>query len=119
MVENEQGGRETYGSAGLDEELADRRTVIHGVEGRDLINAHRGHLQESRHLIHNADAGETMLALTEVQDRHNSGLLVLGGVSLEDLADDSLILWGEFKGNLCIVIGSVAMLLVMIWIPQG
>lgn len=51
-----------------------------------------------------------MLALTQVKQRHNSGLLVLGRVPLEDLGDELLILRIEFEGDIRVVIGSVSVL---------
>lgn len=35
----------TYRGAGLDEELANRSAVIHGVERGDLVDTHGGHLE--------------------------------------------------------------------------
>ena len=103
-----QGG--TYGCAGLDEELADGRAVVHGVEGGDFVNTHGRHLEKAGNLIHDANAGEAVLALTEIEDGHNSGLLVLGRVSFEDLVNDGFILLVEFEGNIGVVIRSVAVL---------
>lgn len=51
-----------------------------------------------------------MLALTKVEDRHHSSLLVLRWVSLEDLSDDGLILLIEFERNIGVVVGGVAVL---------
>lgn len=56
-----------YGSADLHKVLANRLAVVHGVEGRNLVNAHRGHLEHASDLVHDADAGEAVLALTEVK----------------------------------------------------
>lgn len=100
----------TYGCAGLDEELADRRPVVHSVEGGHLVDAHRGHLEQAGDLVHDGYAGEAVLALAEVEERHDGGLLVLWRVALEDLGDDGLILFGELEGDRGVVVGRVAML---------
>jgi hypothetical protein len=95
-------------------ELAHRCPVVHGVEGGDLVDAHRRHVEEARHLVHDADAGEAVLALAQVEQRHDGGLLVLRRVALEDLGDDGLVLLGELEGNLGVVVGGVAVLFAMI-----
>lgn len=100
----------SYRCAKLDEEFADRFAVVHCVEGCDFVDAHRGHLEEASDLIHNADAGETMLTLTEVQEGHDSSLLVLRGVTGEDLFDELVVLLGELEGEGGIVLGGVAVL---------
>jgi hypothetical protein len=51
-----------------------------------------------------------VLALPEVEDRHDGGLLVLRGVFLEDLGDDGLILSVELEGDIGVVVGCVAVL---------
>lgn len=91
-------------------ELAHRRPVVHGIERSDLVNSHGGHLQDARHLVHDADAGEAVLALAQVQDRHHGGLFVLGRVALQDLGDNGLVLGGELEGQARVVIGGVAVL---------
>jgi hypothetical protein len=100
-----------YRSAGLDEELADWRPVVHGVEGGDLVDPHGGHLKDAGDLVHDADAGEAVLALSEVQQRHDGRLLVLWWVPLEDLGDDGFIFGGKFEGDAGVVVGCVSMLL--------
>jgi hypothetical protein len=90
--------------------FADRVPVVHGVECRYLVHSHGRHLQYPRNLIHDADAAESVLALAEVEERHDGGLLVLRGVPGDDLFDERLILRREFEGNLEVVLGSVAML---------
>jgi hypothetical protein len=40
-----------------------------------------------------------MLALTEIEEGHDSGLLVLGRIAFQDLFYESVILRGEFEGN--------------------
>jgi hypothetical protein len=99
----------TYRSACLNEELADGGSVVHGVERSDFVNAHGGHLEEPSDLVHDADGGEAVLALAEIEDRHNGGLLVLGWVSLEDLCDKLLILGVELERDIGVIVGRVAM----------
>lgn len=101
---------ETYRRASLDVELAHGRTVVHCVEGGDLVDAHRGHFEQASDLVHDADGRETVLALTEVENGHDGGLLVLGRVPLEDLGDDGLILAVELEGDIGVVVGRVTML---------
>jgi hypothetical protein len=100
-----------YGSADLDKVLADGLAVVHGVEGCDFVNAHGGHLQHAGDLVHDADAGETVLALTKVQQGHDGGLLVLGRVTLEDLIDDLEVLLGELEREGRVVVRLIAVLI--------
>lgn len=51
-----------------------------------------------------------MLALAEVQQGHDGGLFVLGGVSLEDLGDELLVLGVELEGDVGVVVGRVSVL---------
>jgi hypothetical protein len=51
-----------------------------------------------------------VLALAEVEQRHDGGLLVLRRVALEDLSDDRLILGVELEGNVGVVVAGVAVL---------
>ncbi len=51
-----------------------------------------------------------MLALAEIEERHDSSFLVLGGVALEDLVDDYEVLGREFEGDGGVVVGRVAVL---------
>jgi hypothetical protein len=97
-----------YRCADLDVELAHGGAVVHGVEGGDLVDAHGRHLEDACHLVHDADAGEAMLPLTQVQNGHHGGLLVLRRVPLEDLGDDSLIGGCELERDVGVVVGSVA-----------
>lgn len=89
-------------------ELAHGGPVVHGVERSHLIHAHGGHLQDPGNLVHDANAGEAVLSLAEIEERHDGGLLVLGRVPLEDLGDDLLILLAELEGNVRVVVGGVA-----------
>lgn len=90
--------------------LAHGIPVVHGVECRNLVYTHGRHLQYPRYLIHNTDAAEAVLALSEVEKRHDGGLFVLRGVSGNDFLDEFLILRIEFEGNFEVVFRSVAML---------
>lgn len=100
----------TYRRTGLDEELAHGGAVVHGIEGSDLVDAHGGHLEDAGDLVHDADAGKAVLALAQVEDRHDGGLLVLRRIALEELGDDGLILRREFEGDLGVVVGRVSVL---------
>jgi hypothetical protein len=51
-----------------------------------------------------------VLALSEVEDGHDGGLLVLRGVALEDLCDDLLVLGGELEGDVGVVLRSITVL---------
>ena len=91
-------------------ELAHGVAVVHGIERRHFVDTHWWHLEYPRNLVHDADAAESVLALSEVEERHDGGLLVLGGVTGDDFLDELLILRREFEGNLGIVLGRVAVL---------
>lgn len=84
--------------------------VVHGVERGDLVDAHWRHLQDSRNLIHDADAGEAVLALAQIQQWHHCRLLVLAWVAAQHLLDELLILRIELEGNRQVVLGRVAVL---------
>ena len=100
----------TYGCAALDVEFAHGVAVVHGVESGNLVDSHGRHLQESRDLVHDADAGEAVLSLAEVEERHDGGLLVLAGVAGQDFLDKLLILGVELEWNAGVVLGRVAVL---------
>jgi hypothetical protein len=91
--------------------LADRRAVVHGVEASDFVDTHRRHLEHAGDLVHDANAGEAVLSLAKVEQRHDGSLLVLGGIALEDLGDDGLIFFVELEGNIGVVVGTVTVLL--------
>jgi hypothetical protein len=76
--------KSTHSCADLDVELAHGVPVVHGVESRNFVYTHGWHLQYPRNFIHNADAAESMLALSQVEKRHYGGLLVLRGVPGDD-----------------------------------
>lgn len=103
--------QESYGSADLDKVLADGLTVVHCVEGCDFINAHWGHLEHAGNLVHDTDAGEAVLALAKVEQRHHGGLLVLGRVALKDLIDEGEVLLRELEGKGRVVVRLIAVLL--------
>lgn len=100
----------TYCCADLYVVFANGVAIVHSVEGSDLVYAHWRHLQESRNLVHDADTCEAVLALAEVEQRHNGGLLVLRWVPRDNLLDEFLVLSGEFERNFGIVLGSITML---------
>lgn len=51
-----------------------------------------------------------MLSLSEIQDGHHGRFLVLGRVSLEDLIDELVVLFGKLERKAGIVVGRVAVL---------
>ena len=51
-----------------------------------------------------------MLALAEIEERHDSSFLVLWWVALEDLVYEALILRGEFEGDRGIVVVGISVL---------
>lgn len=110
MIETQGKGTKTYSSASLNVELANRGAVVHGVERGDLIDAHGGHLKQTGHLVHDADAAEAVLALAEIEQGHDGGLLVLRRVALDDLLNDLFIFGRELEGDVGVVVGGVAML---------
>lgn len=101
----------TYSSAALDMVLSNRLTVVHGVERRDFIHSHWRHFQDARNFVHDADTSPAVvLALTEIEKRHDGGFFVLAGVAREDFFDQTLVLLVEFEGNRGIVVVCVAVL---------
>jgi hypothetical protein len=104
------GRNKTYRSADLNKVLAHGGSVVHGVERSDLVHSHGRHLKKTSNLVHDTNAGEAVLALAEVEQRHDSSLLVLGRVSLEDLGNDGLVLFAEFEGDVGVVVLGVSML---------
>jgi hypothetical protein len=91
-------------------ELPNRTPVVHSIERSNLIDSHWGHLQYPSHFVHHAQAGESVLTLPEIEDRHHGGFLVLWGVAFEDFLDELLVLRREFEGDGRIVFGGIAML---------
>lgn len=90
-------GVDAYRGAKLNKVLANRLAVVHGVEGCDFVNTHWGHLEHPGDLVHDTDTGVAVLALAQVQQRHDSRLLVLGRVAFEDLIDELEVLLGELE----------------------
>ena len=103
-------GRYTYSSANLDMIFPNRIPIIHSIKRRHLINSHRWHLKNPRHLIHHTQTSESGLSLSKVEERHDGSLFVLGRVAGEDLFDDGLVLGGELEGDGGVVFGCVAVL---------
>lgn len=104
------GGKIAYRCAGLDEELAHRVSVVHGVKGSYFVHSHRRHLQQTSDLVHDTDAGEAVLSLAQVEQGHDGSLLVLLGVSLKDLGHEGFILLVEFEGNVGVVVRGISVL---------
>lgn len=102
--------RYTYSSAKLDVIFPDRIPVIHCIKRRHLINSHRRHLQDPRHLVHHTQRCKTSLSLSQVKQWHDGGLLVLRWVARQNLFDDGLVLGGELEGDRGVVFGGVAVL---------
>ena len=90
--------------------FADRSAIIHCVEAGNLVHSRGGHFENPGYLVHDADAGEAVLALAEVEKGHDGSLLVLRRVSLEDLVDDGLVLRRELEHERRVIVGRVAML---------
>jgi hypothetical protein len=103
-----------YRGADLHKVLANRLAVVHGVEGRNLVNAHWGHLEHASDLVHYANAGEAVLALADVKQGHDGSLLVLGRVALEDLIGELEVLFRKLEWEARVVVGLVAVLLEII-----
>jgi hypothetical protein len=101
----------TYCCAALHVEAPNRVPVVHGIEGRHLVDSHWRHLQYSRHLVHYTDAGKAVLPLTQVQQWHDCRLLVLARVPAKHLLDEILILLVELEGYGKVIVGCIAMLL--------
>lgn len=100
----------TYSCASLDKELADGRTVVHGVERGNLVDTHGRHLQQAGDLVHDANASVAVLALAQIKQGHDGGLFVLRRVTLENLGNDGLVVLVEFERDVGVVFGRVAVL---------
>ena len=96
--------------ARLDVEPAHGVPVIHCVEGGDFVDAHGGHFEQFGDLVHDAYACEAVLALAEVEERHDGCFFVLRGVAFEDFGDELLVDGVEFEGYGGVVFGAVAVL---------
>ena len=90
--------------------LSNRLTVIHGVESSNLVDAHWWHFQPACNFVHDADAGEAVLALAEIEEGHYGSFLILGRVSFKDLGDELLVDGIELKWYGCIIDRSISML---------
>lgn len=89
------------GSADLDKVLADGLAVEHGVEGGDLVDAHWGHLEEFCDVVHNGDGSPALvLALAEVEEGDDGGLLVLRGVVGDDFLCTGEVVGSELERDL-------------------
>jgi len=100
----------SYSRAALDVEASNRVAVVHGVECCDFVDSHWWHFEAARDFVHDADAGETVLSLSEIEQWHDRRLLVLRRVSSQDLLDELLILCVELEGNVQVVGRRVAVL---------
>jgi len=102
----------TYGGAALHVVLSHGLPVVHCVESGNFIDTHGRHLEDAGDFVHDADAGETVLALAEVEKGHDGGLFVLWWVAGEDFLDEFLVDGVELEGDREVVFGTVAVLLV-------
>lgn len=84
--------------------------VEHGVESSNFIHTHRRNFKQTSNFIHDRDGCKTVLSLAQIQKRHDSSLLVLRRILLQDLFNTLLVVGIEFKGNIGIVLGCIAML---------
>jgi hypothetical protein len=100
----------SYGRANLQMPLAYGTSVVHCVECSNLIDTHRRHLQQSSNFIHDAQACETMLPLSEIENWHHGRFLVLWWIALQNLIDELVILLRELEGNASIIIRRIAVL---------
>lgn len=79
----------------------DHAPVEHGVERRDLVHPHRSHLEQLRHVVHNADARPPfVLPLAEVEEGDDGRLFVLWRVMRDDFIGAFKILGCELEWNL-------------------
>ena len=84
--------------------------VVHGVEGSDLVDAHRRHLDHLGDSIHDGQACPSQLSLSQIQQGHDSTLLVLRRILGHDLLGALQVFRGELELDISIVIGSIAVL---------
>jgi len=90
---------------------AHRLAVVHCVESGYFVHAHWRHFQQSGDLIHDTNAcPSVVLALSEIEKRHDCSFFILTGVSREDFLDESLVCFTEFEWDRRVVVGSVAVL---------
>ncbi len=93
------------GSTQLNKVLSDLLAVEHGVEGCDFVDAGRFDLADLCHLVHGGYGKPApVLALGEVEEGDDSGLLVVVGVFGEDLFDATVVFFGEVKVLRCCVV---------------
>lgn len=79
-------------------------SVVHGVESGNLVDTHGRHFQSACDFVHDADAAEAVLALTEIEQGHDGSLLVLRRVSAEDFLNELLILGVELERDVEVVL---------------
>jgi len=100
----------TYGGAALHMIFAHGLSVVHCVESGNLIHTHGRHLEDAGDFVHDADAGEAVLALAEVEKGHDGGLFVLRWVAGQDFLGELFVDRVEFEGDREVVFGTVAVL---------
>ena len=75
--------------------------VEHGVERRDFVHPHGLHLEQLRHIVHNADARPSLvLSLAKVEERDDGRLLVLRWVMRDDFIGTIKVLRCKLERNL-------------------
>jgi hypothetical protein len=99
-----------YRCAALNVIFANRAAVVHGVKGSDFVDSHWRHFKPPRNFIHDTDACEAMLPLSEVEEWHHCRLLVLCRVSSKYLLDELFVLSVEFEWNRGVIVRRIAML---------
>ncbi len=90
--------------------LANLRSVEHSVERGNLIDLHRGHLEDLGDLVHSRQSQEVIvLFLSDKKSGdHAAGLVVVGVLGLE-LFNGGVAFLGELKGALFEVIFGISM----------
>ena len=81
----------SYRGAGLNMEAPDRIPIIHRVEGCDLVDTHRWHLENPCDFFHDTDTCKTMLPLAKVEEGHHGGFFILGRVAFKNFLDKLLV----------------------------
>ena len=70
-------GQAGASGSGTDIKEQGRSYAAQGVESGNLVDTHWGHLEEAGDLVHDADAGEAVLSLAEVEQGHDGGLFCI------------------------------------------
>lgn len=84
--------------------------VEHGVKRGDFVDTHGRDFKKTSHFIHDRDRGEAELSLSKIQQRHDGTFFVLRRILLQDFFHTLLVVRIEFKLELRVVLGCIAML---------